>query len=109
MLFAAVISLALWTDVLINRTLIEELKLWRCLVLEHNGFTLVSVKGSCFFIKNLKGISLNTEFTYCIIDYGRDYYILDLRYPALRRREFGRFDALVVINQRSQQNALNFC
>lgn len=108
-LFAAAISSAPWTDVLINRTLIEESKLWRRLVSEHNGSTPASAKGSCFFIENPKGISLSTEFTYCITDYGRDYYTLDSRYPALRRREFGRFEALAVIDQRSQQNALNFC
>ncbi len=107
--FAAAISSAAWTDVLINRTLIEESKLWKRLVSEHNGSTPESARGSFFCIENPKGISLSTEFTYCITDYGRDYYTLDSRYPALRRRDLGRFEALAVIDECSQQNAFNIC
>ena len=107
--FAAAISSAAWTDILINRTLIEESKLWRRLVSESSGRPPKSARGHSFFIENPKSISLSTEFTYCITDYGRDYYTLDSRYPALRRRDFGRFEALAVIDECPQQNTFSMC
>ncbi|TQV89991.1 hypothetical protein IF1G_11350 [Cordyceps javanica] len=104
--FAAAISSAAWTDILINRTMIEESKLWERLVSENNGSTPESANGSCFLIENPRCILLSTEFTYCITDYGRDYMTLNSRYPALSRRDFGRFEALDAIDQSFYQNAL---
>lgn len=99
--FAAAISSAAWNDMLINRSLIEESKLWKRLVAEHSGLTPTSAKGSCFMVENPNDIYLSTEFTYKIIDYGRDYYTLESRYPALRTRDAGRFAALTGVDERS--------
>ncbi|KAK8141060.1 hypothetical protein G3M48_000905, partial [Beauveria asiatica] len=82
--YAAAISSAVWSDILINRTMIEESKLWKHLVAEHSGLTPTSAKGSYFVIENPSSISVSTDFTYRITDYGRDYYTLVSRYPALR-------------------------
>ena len=68
-------------------------------MLDNGGLTPTSAKGSNFVIENPKAILLSSEFTYQITDYGRDYYIRDLRYPTLRRRDFGRFEALAVIDK----------
>lgn len=96
--FGAAISAAAWADILINRTMIEESKLWNRLATKHSGSIPTSAKGNYFVIENPNSISLSTDFTYRITDYGRDYYTLNSRYPPLRRRDFGRFKALAVID-----------
>lgn len=97
--FATTMSMAAWADILINRTLLVESKLWCRLLLEHSGSTPKSAMGSYFVIENPKSISLSAEFTYQITDYGRDYDTLESRYPALSKRQLGRFDALAAIDE----------
>lgn len=96
--FAGVISSASWTGILINRTIIQESKLWERLITEHGGLVPASANGSYFVVENPYSIILSTDFSYEITDYGRDYYKLESRYPALTGRELGRFETLRVMD-----------
>lgn len=91
---SGVILPAVWRSILVNRTLIQESKLWKRLTAEHHGLVPESALGSYYVIENPNCICLSSEFAYQITDYGRDYWALDSRYPALIGRDFGRFAAL---------------
>ncbi len=102
---ADIIADAAWTNNLVNRSIIEESKLWSR-VMEEQGGSIApeSAAGSYFIVENPSSIILSREFAYKVTDYGRDYCTGESRYPVLLGRDTGRFHTLAWVDELSEDH-----